>query len=269
MHVLPTWQSRPIAGIRRADVRELIEGIEGEVLPNRVLSILKTIFRFALSRDWIEASPVEGIAKPNAETQRDRVLDMPELARVWSAAGLYGFPLGQFVQVLALTGQRGREVAGMRWSDVDMEAGTWALGAGDTKAGRGHLVPLAEPAQAILRSLPKLGAYVFTNDGEAPFRGFAKGKVRLDKFIAAKGDPMAPWTLHDLRRSAATHMIKLGVSMEIAGRVLNHARQGVTAKVYALHEYAPEKRHALDRWASEMMRAVGGERGGNVVSIRG
>lgn len=272
MHVLPAWRDRKIADIRRADVRELIEGIEGAVLPNRVLTLIKTIFRYAMGRDWIDASPVEGIAKPNAETERDRVLDMAELARVWNAAGLYGFPFGHFVQILTLTGQRRSEVAGMRWTDVDLEAGTWTLKAADNKGDRAHLVPLSAPALAILAALPRLGGHVFSTDGETPISGFAKGKSRLDAFIAAKcsgREHLAPWTLHDLRRSAATHMVRLGVLEGVVGRVLNHAPQGVTAKVYALHSYAPEKRSALDRWAAELMRAVDGKEAGKVVKLHG
>jgi hypothetical protein len=63
-------------------------------------------------------------------------------------------------------------------------------------------------------------------------------------------------------------MVRLGVSMEIVGRVLNHAVAGVTAKVYALHEYEPEKRSALDRWAAELMRAVEGKPAGKIVPLR-
>jgi len=273
MHVLPAWRDRRIADIRRADVRELVEGIEGEVLPNRVLTVVKTVFRFALSRDWIDASPVEGIAKPKTESERDRVLAMDELARVWDAAGLMGFPFGQFVQVLALTAQRRTEVAAMRWADIDLDAATWTIGKADTKSDRKHLVPLSSPAVELLKALPRFGPYVFTTDGKTHVSGFAKGKARLDAFIAAAikvpDQNLEPWTLHDLRRSAATHMVRLGVLEEVVGRVLNHAPKGVTAKVYALHSYAPEKRSALDRWAAELMRAVEGEATGNVVNIRG
>lgn len=268
MYVLPAWRDRKIADIRRANVRELVEGIEGDVLPNRVLNVIKTVFRFALSRDWLEASPAEGIEKPNAETERDRVLDMAELKRVWDAAGLMGFPFGQFVRMLALTGQRRTEVAAARWADIDLDAATWTLGKADTKSDRKHLVPLSAPAVELLRALPRFGPYVFTTDGETHLSGFAKGKARLDAFIAAGGDMIEPWTLHDLRRSAATHMVRLGVLEEVVGRVLNHAPKGVTAKVYALHSYEPEKRSALDRWAAELMRAIEEKAAGKVVNLR-
>ncbi|TCJ39199.1 site-specific integrase [Parafrankia sp. BMG5.11] len=268
MHVLPTWRGRKIAAIKRADVRELLDGIEGVVLPNRVLATVKTIFRFALSRDWLEASPVEGIAKPNDETQRDRVLDMGEIKRVWNASALIGYPFGFLVQMLLLTAQRRTEVASMRWEDVDLEVGKWILRSEDTKAERTHLVPLSPAAKAILELVPRLGPYVFTTDGETYVRSFSKGKKRLDDFLTAGEGPLTSWRLHDLRRSAATHMVRLGVSETIVGRILNHAQQGVTAKVYALHSYAPEKRHALDTWAAEVDRAVNGDRGGNVFPLR-
>jgi integrase len=269
MHVLPHWRSRKIAEIRRGDVRELLDGIEGDVLPNRVLTTIKTVFRYALSRDWIDASPVEGIAKPKAESSRDRVLDMGEIARVWRAAGLLGYPNGHFVRMLILTAQRRSEVAGMRWTSLDVDQGTWTLSADETKAARSHLVPLSTAAMDIVKSAPEMGPFVFTTDGETHIFNFAKTKQLLDKFIAAKGEPLPGWTLHDLRRSAATHMVRLSIAETIVGRVLNHAATGVTARVYALHSYAPEKRSALDRWAQEVMRAVSGEGADKVVRLRG
>lgn len=269
LHVLPKWRERRIGELKRRDVRDLVESIEGDVLPNRVLTVVRTIFRFALSRDWIEASPAEGIAKPKDETERDRFLDMTEAKRVWHAADLLGYPAGPYIRALMLTGQRRTEVASMRWSDVDEDAATWTLKAADTKGERAHLVPLSTPMLALINALPPLGDFVFTTNGETHFSDYAKLKSRVDKFVAISGDPIEPWTLHDLRRTAATHMVRLGVSEEVVGRVLNHAPKGVTAKVYALHSYAPEKRSALDRWAAELMRAVEREPVSKVVGIRG
>jgi integrase len=268
MHVLPMWGSRRLIDIKRADVRDLIDGIEGAILPNRVLALIKTIFRYAVERDWLVTSPAEGVRKPKSEVTRDRVLDMAEIGRVWGAAGLLGYPMGPYLQMLLLTAQRRSEVASMRWADLDLAGGTWTLCADDTKADRTHLVPLSAPALAILKTVPELGGFVFTTDGRSHVQEFAKGKARLDEFITAKGGALRPWVLHDLRRSAATHMVRLGVSETTVGRVLNHAAQGVTARVYALHSYAPEKRSALDRWAAEVERAVTGKPGSKVVTLR-
>lgn len=269
LHVYPAWKDRRIVEIKRRDVRELIDGLEGKVLPNRILALVRVIFRWALSRDMIEASPVDGLEKPKEETQRDRWLTMPEVKRIWNAAPLLGYPFGPFVKVLLMTAQRRGEVAGMRWADIDLDAGTWTLSAADTKAERAHLVPLSAPVVAILKDLPRFGEFAFTTTGKTPVSGFAKAKGQLDAYLTSRGEEIAPWRLHDLRRTAATHLVRLGISETIVGRVLNHAPQGVTAQVYALHSYAAEKRHALDAWAAEIDRAVNGDRGGNVVAING
>lgn len=264
-HVLPVLGKRKIREIRRADVRDLIEGIEGAILPNRVLALVKVIFRYAVSRDWIDTSPAEGVLKPKAESERERVLDMAEVKRVWDAAEHLGYPFGPWVRLMLLTGQRRTEVASMRWDAIDLQNATWSLKADDTKADRGHLVPLSAPVVAILKQLPQIGDYVLSSDGKTHIKAYGQGKAKLDTFIAA-GGPMAGWTYHDLRRTAATHMVRLGVSMEVVGRVLNHAVQGITAKVYALHSFAPEKRAALDKWASEIDAEVKGR--GKVVKLR-
>lgn len=268
-HVYPHWKDRKLIQIKRADVRALIDGIEGVVLPNRVLATIKPIFRYAMESDLLDASPADGVKKPNDESARDRVLDMDEIKRVWDAAGLLGYPMGSHMRMLLLTAQRRSEVAGMRWSDIDLEAGTWALKSADTKAGRGHLVPLSAPALAILEASPQIGDFVFTTDGKTAVANFSKAKAKVDQFIAASGDPLTGWRLHDLRRSAATHMVRLGVSVEVVSRVLNHAATGVTRQVYALHDFAPEKRVALDKWAAEVVRAVEGKKSGKVVKLRG
>lgn len=269
MHVLPKWRDRKIASIRKADVHDLIDGIEGDVLPNRVLTVVKTVMRFAVARDWIDASPVEGVHKSKAESPRDRFLDMPECVAVWRGSELAGYPFGPFVKLLLLTGQRRNEVAGMRWDELDLEAGVWSLSGERTKSDRPHVVPLSSSALAILDGLPHFGEYVLSTDGETHIAGFSKGKAWLDGLIDGLGVSVAPWTLHDLRRTAATHMVRLGVIEDVVGRVLNHAPKGVTAQVYALHAYLPEKRSALERWSAELARALADKPADNVVKLKG
>jgi integrase len=76
----------------------------------------------------------------------------------------------------------------------------------------------------------------------------------------------ATWHLHDLRRTAATQMAKLGVDRVVIGKVLNHAEQEVTA-IYDRHGYDAEKRRALELWAQRLEMIVKGTDGDNVVHL--
>ena len=269
IHVLPHWHNRDLASIRRADVRELVERIEGDVVPNYVLGLVRTLFRYAMSRDWVEASPAEAMEKPKTEAPRDRFLSMEEVGRIYRNAEFLGYPMGGFLKMLFLTGQRRTEVAAMRWEQLNLDASEWLLASEETKSARQHLVPLSAPAVALLKATPRIGEFVWTTDGQTHVKGYSKAKAALDRIIAAgEGGDLKPWRLHDIRRTVATHLVRLGVTETIVGRVLNHAPQGVTARTYALHSYAPEKRSALDRWAAELMRAIAGDETKKVVPIR-
>lgn len=252
IYVLPKWRNTDLASIRRADVRDLIDGIDGLVAPGRALTIIRTLFRYAMARDWVEASPAEAIPNPSQDIPRNRFLNMDEVSKVYHAADMLGYPFAGFLKMLILTGQRRTEAASMRWADIDLDAGTWVLSSEDTKSARAHLVPLAPQAVALLKAEPEFGPYVWSSDGETHIKCYSQGKKKLDTLLAAKGIELKPWRLHDLRRTAATHMVRLGVSELVVGRVLNHAPQGVTARTYALHSYDAEKRHALTVWAMDM-----------------
>lgn len=252
IYVLPKWRDRDIASIRRADVRDLIDGIEGQVAPGRALAIIRTLFRYAMGRDWVEASPAEAIPNPSKDTPRDRYLDMKEVTAVYKVADLLGYPFTGFIKMMILTAQRRTEVASMKWADIDLDAGTWVLSSEDNKSARAHLVPLSPQAVELLKATPQFGPYVWSSDGETHIKGYSKAKQRIDAFLLSGGLDLKPWRLHDLRRTVATHMVRLGVSEKVVGRVLNHAPQGVTARTYALHSYDAEKRTALHGWADQL-----------------
>jgi integrase len=216
IYVLPKWRDTDLASIRRADVRDLVDGIDGIVAPGRVLAIVRTLFRYAMARDWVESSPAEAIPNPSNDVPRDRFLNMDEVKRVYSAADLLGYPFTGFIKLMMLTGQRRTEVAAMRWADVDLNAGTWLLSSADTKSARAHLVPLSPQAVALLKSSPHFGPFVWSSDGETHIKGYSKAKSKLDMLLANSGTEMKPWRLHDLRRTAATHMVRLGAEPRAA-----------------------------------------------------
>jgi integrase len=267
-HVLPRWTDRDVRAITRRDVIELLDAIMdtgsivkgasgkrrklpgGPVIANRTLAAVRAMFNWALRRGIVEATPAAMVEAPGEETARARVLEDSEIVAVWAASSTLGYPFGPFFQLALLLGQRREEIAHMQWGQIDQTAGVWSLPT--SKSGRAHMVPLAPMAVDILSALPtKASRYVFTTSGDTPISGFSKAKRRLDQAVADTHGSIAPWTIHDLRRSCATTMGRLGMSRFIVGKVLNHADHSVTG-IYDRHEYLHEKRHALEMWAQHI-----------------
>jgi integrase len=276
-YVLPHWGERRIQDITRRDVIELLDGIVDSGTPvaaNRMLSTLKTLFGWLIDRAVVEASPCIRVKPPAAENSRDRVLTDDELRLLWHAAEGLGTAYGGFAQILLLTGQRRDEVAGMRRSELkgwDL----WTIPAARTKSGVEHDVPLSEPAQAILASVPQIGTegFMFTLNGSAPVTSYSRAKRTLDERVrelARKADNNAReipnWTFHDLRRTAASGMARLGIPVNVIESVLGHRGGAVSgvAAVYNRHSYLPEKRRALEAWAGHVMQLVGDPPASNV-----
>jgi integrase len=248
------WGTRRLDGIARADVRAVLDGIDAPAAANLVHGTLRTFFNWCVENDLVANSPVFGVKAPNKNTPRDRVLTDDELKAVWRATEEEGYPLGPILQLLVLTGQRRGEVTGMQWSELDLEVGTWSLPRERVKNAGRHDVPLSRQAVTILTRVPRIGdKYVFTLSGTAPTNNFkAKGR-RLNQLAGIEA-----WTLHDLRRTAASGMARLGVSLAVIEKVLNHVSgsfAGIVG-VYQRHEFADEKRAALQQWADHVERLV-------------
>lgn len=174
------WAKRDIREITRTDILKVLDECVEQGMPsaaNHALSAIRKFFNWCVERGMIESSPCLGVKKPAPATARERVLDADELARVWKAGGLVGYPFGPIVKLLVLTGQRRSEVAGMQWNQIDLEAKTWTLPSELTKNGRTHVLPLTPLAESILSDLPRFAsAYVFPAKGEHPvFAHFSRG----------------------------------------------------------------------------------------------
>src|ERR1700730_2097761 len=265
---LPHWRNRPISGIRRRDILEVLDKISARSSPrraNRYLALIKKFFAWCVERGYLEGSPASGIKPPGREISRDRVLSDDEVRVVWHAYESAGWPFGDLFRLLILTAQRLGEVSTMRWADVDLVKATWTVPADVAKNGVANEVPLSPAALAILSAMPSLGAsHVFPalNGSGRPVSGFSKAKARLDKAIAAElgvtGGAMPPWRLHDLRRSAASGMAQLAIAPHIIEKVLNHISGSLAgvAGVYNRFGYGPEKRAALETWARHVERVA-------------
>lgn len=261
-NLVTVFGDRDIRSITRADMIGLLDKIMARGAPgqaNRVLATVRKLFNWCVERCYMDTNPVHKLSAPAKERPRDRVLNDEELAQVWQASDTLGYPFGPLIKLLILTAQRRGEVAGMRWSELDLNAKTWALPGSRTKNGRAHLVPLSEPAVDLLKSLPRFlkSDYVFTTTGQTPVSGFGKKKDTLDQSAHVQ-----PWRLHDLRRTAASGMARLGVAPHVVEKILNHSSgiiSGVAA-VYNRYGYEDEKRAALTAWASFMEEAQHGKR---------
>jgi len=241
---------RPLDAIKRSDVVRVLDGLVASGKPygaNRALANLKRLMSWALDRGMIEVNPIAGLKPPTKERSRDRILTDQELSALLQSADVEGYPFGAVFKMLVLTGQRRGEITGMRWSENDLNSRTWTIPASRAKNGQAHQVPLSDPAMSVLRALPRfLGSdFVFTTTGNTPISGFGRAKDRLDAAMGAND-----WRIHDLRRTAASGMARLGVPPHVIENVLNH-KSGIisgVAAVYNRYGYEKEKRDALARW---------------------
>lgn len=252
------WAKRDIREINRTDILKVLDDCVDAGLPsaaNHALAAIRKFFNWCVERGLLDTSPCQGVKKPAQDKARERVLDADELARIWRAADLIGYPFGPVVKLLMLTAQRRGEVAGMQWPHLDLAAQLWTLPGEVTKNGRQHLVPIAPATEQLLSALPRFpGTYVFPSRGQNPaFANFTIGKRKLDVFAQ-----VSDWTLHDLRRSAATHMARLGTAPHVIERLLNHVSGtfGGVAGVYNRFQYLDEMRAALARWEEFVVHLV-------------
>ena len=235
--------NRPLTIDRRA-VSALLADVEaqsGGTSRNRLRSWLSSLFAWAISEGLAEVNPVTGTGKA-VEVSRDRVLSPAELGALWRGLGDGHFP--DIVRLLILTGQRRNEIGGLRWSEI--VGATIVLPPERTKNRRAHVVPLSPAALAIIQRQHRQWDCLFAVEG---FTNWHKPKVELDARIR-----IAPYTLHDIRRSAATGLAELGVLPHIIEAVLNHVsghRAGV-AGIYNRARYEGEMREALAKWAKHV-----------------
>ena len=266
-HVLGPIGDRAATDIRRADIVELLDDLEHKKKlrqqVNRVRAVLSSMFKYACEREIVLDNPVSGTRPRKVETERTRVLNDDELRSIWRALDGMPEPAAAFVRVLMLTACRRDEIRLMEWREVDLKAGVWTLPVARNKGGRPHEVPMSRQMVELLASMPRRGSFVFTTTGDKPWSGHDKIKPVLDRESGVKG-----WVFHDLRRTARSRFAEMGISYEIAERLLGHAVTKIE-RTYNRHSYLPEKRRALQAWADRLMAIVGDGRGaGNVVGLK-
>jgi integrase len=209
---------------------------------------LSQLFRWAVQRRKVASSPTVGVWHPGAPPSRDRVLSDAEIKQFWRATDEVGEPFRAALRLLLLTGARVNEITGMHRSELS-DDGTWIIPGARTKNHRSHAVPLPPRALEILAAVARIeGDLIFSTTGKSPVSGWSKIKRAID---AVMGQKASPWCLHDLRRTAASGMSRLGVRSEVVERALNHISgsfRGV-AGTYQRDPLFEEVRAALLRWS--------------------
>ena len=252
--LLPAWRGRRIDEITKRDVIAVLDAIADRGATTKARqthSHLNRFFRWCVERDVLTANPMTGLKRGDAKS-RDRVLSDKELAAVWQAAPKIGL-LGTAVRLLILTGARREEITQLRWSEI--QGDDIHLEGDRTKNGDAHIIPLTPMARDILDRLPRIADsdFVFTNNGVKPIVAWARPKADLDDVSGITG-----WRIHDLRRTLATGMQKLGIGLQVVEAVLGHvsgSRAGIVG-IYQRHDFAVEKRKAVEQWGDHVMTLV-------------
>ncbi len=263
----PHFLNLPAANLPRPAVVAALDSLakSGKIaMACRTAAYGRSCYQWAVKRGALEANPFMNVPL-SPVAKRDRVLSDAELVAVWSAASGPG-TFDAIVRMLILTGQRRGEVAGMTWAELDDDLSVWTIPANRAKNGMAHFVPLSPQAREFLRRVPRQDGNRFVFPGiRGPFNGFGKAKAALD---AEAG--IAPWRLHDLRRTVATGLQKLGVRLEVTEAVLNHvagSRAGIVG-VYQRYDYADEKRAALTAWGERVLAIVEDRRPNSAAKAR-
>jgi integrase len=246
----------PVESITRRELAARLEQIRvehGAGAAEKARVYLGMSYSWAMRAGLVEQNRTIGLESAPA-ARRERVLTPAELRIVWSACD---GDFGELVKLLILTGQRRTEVAGLHETELDRERGVWRIPAARAKNAREHEVPLSSQAMKLIAGRP--GPYLFGRGGRTPYSGFSRAKARLDQ-----GAGIAPWTLHDLRRTAVTQMAEVGVEPHVIEAVVNHVsgHKGGIAGHYNFARYREQKRAALQRWADWLEAVVEGRQTG-------
>ena len=288
----PAFQGLKAKEVRRADVNALLDRIVGRgapILANRTFEVLRGMYRWAISQDIVEASPCYGLKKPSIERRRERVLNHEEIQKVWGRLpktngdkeieGMANMsPFTAYALKLTLaTCQRPGDVAAASRPEINRKERIWTIPGERYKSGRAQLVPLSDFVLTLLDEVDEIdelaskGPYFFPSprgQEPRPITEIALSQAvrkNLNKFEVEN------WKPHDLRRSAATHIVgeRIGATRFMLARILGHADKGVTG-IYDLHAYVGERRAILDAWGRLLSEIVTGKsaESENVVTLK-
>ncbi len=231
---------KPLSAISRTDIVEVVDGLKATPSEQQHAFVaIRTMMNWCRKRGFIFDSPVPPLSFKSQA--RSRILSDDELRAVWHRAEEFGYPYGSIIQLLILTGQRRGEIAALRYSWIENDEITFP--AGFTKNKRDHVIPLGPMALTLIEGLPESVDMLFPSrlNDDTPFNGWSKAKRAFDEPLG-----LAPYTLHDLRRTYSSTMAKIGTPIHVTEKLLNHVSGTISgvAAVYNRHLYREEMRKA-------------------------
>jgi integrase len=259
--LLPVLGRRPALEVTRRELQDQIirpKMARAPRVATQLLCRIRCAYAHAIEQGRLADdfnSPTLGI-KGASQIHRRRVLSDAELARFlrWLPHSSYSRVVREALMLVLLTGCRSGEVISGRWRDIDMERSIWTLR--ETKNGEPHDVMLPEQAVELLRYRQEIDR-TFVFPSRCPGQHIAQKALGLAQYTArhpkdqkSADDPIeVPWTVHDLRRTVATGLAKLGCPRVVQDRILNHVDTSVGA-IYDRHRYDDEARAWLQKWAN-------------------
>jgi integrase len=257
-YLLPAWRTLPLASITRRHIHELLDSIVAKGLTvgvNRIQSLISRMFTVALDRHLVDAHPVARMIKRFGEVPRDRVLDEGELRQLWAGLDAQPGAASDAMRLRVLLGQRGKETALLRWAELDLDEALWTLPRRRTKTKkRTHFIGL--PLQGLAIDLLNARRAALPADEPRVFPGLT---LQGDEHRALGVIHGGTYTWKDVRRTMSTYLGDLGYDDPMIGRVLNHARAGVTSRHYNHAKYVAEIRAMLTAWDTELQRILRNE----------
>jgi integrase len=269
-YILPEFGKRPVDAISRSDVTRLIDDIAygarpAPVMARLVAAQLSVFYNWVLPRvESVAFNPVTAASRPPAPKSRDRVLSEEELRSLWIASEKEPFPWQQSIKLMLLTAARRTEIFSAERSEFDILDRQWNLPASSAKNGKAVIVPLSPEAVEVILDCPKDQhsgkLFPSATNSKTGASGISKLVNRLRASIEQElGRPIPHWTLHDIRRTVATNLQRLGVRLEVTESILNHvsgSQSGIVG-IYQRYDWMPEKREAMDLWSKDLMRICG------------
>jgi len=255
LYLISALGKKPIHEVTRPDIHQILDDLVGRgkhTAANRALAHTRKFFGWLVERGYLDYSPVAYIKPRHQEQEREKVLTDDEIRAIWIASEAMSGPYSAWIKLLLLCGQRRLETASLRRSQIIDNC--WHLSGADTKNKQLHIIPLSKQAMALVERLLKQdGEFLIKTGrtGDKPVNGFSKAKAQLDHLSGVQD-----WKFHDIRRTVATNLSKLGVDRFLLQRIVNHTDSGVTA-IYDRYSYLEEKREALQRWADRLDDIIG------------